>query len=116
MDKHAVVASLRKRYLTEYPKSNRLAERLAFFEDIRDSAAACGAHAWESFAEGERARTLQDYEEALKAHERAIELDPDFAYPWNGKGIVLVEQKLYDEAIAAYDRASALGTSRNSPH
>jgi tetratricopeptide (TPR) repeat protein len=108
MDRHAVVASLRKRYLTEYTKINRRAKRVAFWEDIRDSAAACGAHAWESFAEGEHARTLQDYEEALEACDSAIELDPDFAYPWNGKGNVLSDQKRYDEAIAAYDRAIEL--------
>ncbi|WP_448337817.1 tetratricopeptide repeat protein, partial [Chloroflexus aurantiacus] len=39
------------------------------------------------------------------AYQRAIALDPQYAYPWNGLGNVYRQQGRYDEAIAAYQRA-----------
>lgn len=47
-------------------------------------------------------------QEAFAAYNRAIELDPTFAAPWNGKGYVLGAEGRYREALAAYDRAIAL--------
>ncbi len=46
--------------------------------------------------------------EALAAHERAIELKPDYAHAWNTKGFALTGLKRYSEALAAYCRALEL--------
>ena len=40
---------------------------------------------------------------------------PEFASPWNGKGNVLDEQKRYDEALAAYEKAITLDPEFVSP-
>ena len=48
------------------------------------------------------------YQEALAAFEQAIQLDPDDASIYNGKGLVLSELKRYQEALAAYERAIRL--------
>ena len=42
---------------------------------------------------------------SLKRRSHSI---PEFAYPWNGKGNVLYDQKRYDEALEAYEKALAL--------
>ena len=42
-------------------------------------------------------------EEALKAYDKAIELNPKDAYAWLGKGIALLELGRYEEALEAYD-------------
>src|SRR5450759_2542293 len=49
-----------------------------------------------------------DYEEALKAYEQALHLDPNDARAYNGKGNALYNLKLYNEALAAYEQAVRL--------
>ena len=46
------------------------------------------------------------YDEAIKAYDEAIRLDPNDADAWNNKGIALNTQGKYDEAIKAYERPS----------
>ena len=48
------------------------------------------------------------YDEAIKAYDEAIRLDPNYADAWNNKGIALDDQGKYDEAIKAYDEAIRL--------
>ncbi len=48
------------------------------------------------------------HEEAIAAYRRAIELDPEFAYPHNGLGNVYYQQGRHEEAIAAFERAIEL--------
>ena len=45
------------------------------------------------------------YDEAIKAFDRAIELNPQYADAWYNKGLALDHQGKYDEVIKAYDRA-----------
>ena len=45
------------------------------------------------------------YDEAIKAYEEAIRLDPNYVDAWYNKGIALDSQGKYDEAIKAYDEA-----------
>ncbi|NLX50389.1 MAG: tetratricopeptide repeat protein [Methanospirillum sp.] len=42
---------------------------------------------------------------AIASDELAIDLNPEDAYSWNNRGIVLVEQGKFATAVAAYDRA-----------
>ena len=48
------------------------------------------------------------YDDAIKAYDEAIRLDPNLASAWNEKGKVLFMQRLYDSAIQAYDEAISL--------
>jgi tetratricopeptide (TPR) repeat protein len=45
------------------------------------------------------------YEEAIKCHDKAIEIDPEYAYAWNNKGNSLHYMGRYEEAIKCYDKA-----------
>lgn len=47
-------------------------------------------------------------DEALAAFEKAVDLDPSHAWAWNGKGIVLLEQRMYREAAVAFAQATRL--------
>ena len=42
---------------------------------------------------------LQQYENALEAYNTAIQLDPKFANPWNGKGLTYIE---LEDHLTAY--------------
>ena len=48
------------------------------------------------------------YDEAIKAYNEAIRLDPEDAEAWFGKGSALDSLGKYDEAIKAYDEAIRL--------
>jgi tetratricopeptide (TPR) repeat protein len=55
-------------------------------------------------------------DEAIAAYQRAIQLDPKFAYPHNGLGNVYSDLGNYDDAIAAYQRAIQLDPKFAAPH
>ncbi|GAB4426184.1 MAG: hypothetical protein OHK0039_44110 [Bacteroidia bacterium] len=55
------------------------------------------------------------YQEALKAFDQAIALDPQDANPWNGKGIVLNTLGQHPEALTAFDQAIALDPQFSYP-
>jgi len=66
----------------------------------------------------EKGLNLEDQgklDEALKAYEKAIELDPKLSNPWNGKGNVFLDQKKYDEALKAYEKAIELDPKSAHP-
>jgi len=107
-DRSETIETMRERYLHEYRYLHKKSDRIAFFEDIGDMAAEAGASAWKRFADGMSASLREDMEAALAFFEEALALDPEFAYPWNGKVIVLHNQKRYDEAMAAYEKAISL--------
>jgi tetratricopeptide (TPR) repeat protein len=52
---------------------------------------------------------LRRPEEALKAFDKAIELDPKFAQAYQGKGLSLRELERHEEADKAFKRAKELG-------
>ncbi|MEG4525230.1 CHAT domain-containing tetratricopeptide repeat protein [Microcoleus sp. C2D2] len=47
---------------------------------------------------------LGQYEEAIAAYDKALEIDPKFHCAWNGKGITLNYLGRYSEAIAAFKK------------
>ena len=51
---------------------------------------------------------LVKYDEAIKAFNESIRLDPSHAAAWYSKGKALYNQDKYDEAIQAYDEAIKL--------
>jgi tetratricopeptide (TPR) repeat protein len=55
-------------------------------------------------------------DEAIAAHQRAIELDPTFATPHNNLGVVYSDLGRQDEAIAAFQRAIELDPDFAAPH
>ena len=49
-----------------------------------------------------------EYELALKAFDKAIELKPDYAAAWHNRGVVLGKLGRHDEALKAHDKAIGL--------
>ena len=66
----------------------------------------------ECFNKGGTLVDLGRYEEALKSYDKAIELNPDDANAWYGKGIALVNlgrhEKSYDKALESLSKAIEL--------
>jgi tetratricopeptide (TPR) repeat protein len=62
----------------------------------------------EAGARGEGLHVQGRFAEALAAYERALELDPKFAFAWTGKGTMLYFLGRDEEALAAFERALAL--------
>ncbi|MDA0269366.1 MAG: tetratricopeptide repeat protein, partial [Cyanobacteria bacterium] len=58
----------------------------------------------------------KDYDKAIEAYQKAIALDPKFAYPHNNLGNVYKAQGDYDKAIDAYQNAIKLDPKYASPH
>lgn len=54
---------------------------------------------------GASLKRLGKREEAMQYFERAVELDPTFAFAWAGKGAILDDMGLLEDAIRCYDRA-----------
>ena len=82
-----------------------LAERM----DNRRLAAWCWNNLGNVYAD------LGRYDEAVEAYKKAVELDPDDAYPWNGLGEVYRHLGRYDEAIKAYQKAIELDANYAYP-
>jgi tetratricopeptide (TPR) repeat protein len=59
--------------------------------------------------EGNALWGLKRYEEALAAYEQALRLDPNFAFAYNNKGIILEHLGRKREAQQAHERARELG-------
>jgi tetratricopeptide (TPR) repeat protein len=58
--------------------------------------------------EGNTLVDLKHYKEALAAYEQAVRLDPNYAYAYCNKGIVLNKLRRYKEALVALDQAHGL--------
>ena len=61
------------------------------------------------FEQGSNLADQGKKEEALKAYEKAIELDPKFANPWNGRGLALKALGRKSQAVECFARAKELG-------
>jgi tetratricopeptide (TPR) repeat protein len=46
-----------------------------------------------------------EYSVAIWCYDKALELDPDFAWAWNNKGVLLRDAGKYDLAIECFDNA-----------
>jgi tetratricopeptide (TPR) repeat protein len=79
-----------------------------------------GLSAEEFIRRGEEARKVRLYDEALVWYGRAARLAPDVGDPWYDVGLLYEEQQQWQQALAAYERASALGRFRqvgsSGPH
>lgn len=53
---------------------------------------------------------------ALREYARAIELDPNFAKPYNGMGLVLAEKRDYASARSAFEKAISLAPDFAPPY
>ncbi len=70
--------------------------------------APAGSTAEDEFNRGLRARTVKDWNGAVAAFRRAVDLQPTFAEGWNGLGYALRNQGKYAESLKAYDEALRL--------
>ena len=48
---------------------------------------------------------INKYDEAIKAFDKAIEINPQYSLAWYNKGRALYKLNKFDEAIKAYDKA-----------
>jgi tetratricopeptide (TPR) repeat protein len=69
------------------------------------TSAQCQQTAEDWFNKGTALGKQGKYDEANKAFDEAIRLDPNHAVLWYNKGFALDEQGKLDEAIKAYDEA-----------
>jgi len=73
--------------------------------------APAAASAEDEFNRGLRARTAKDWNGAVAAFRRAVELKPGYAEAWNGLGYALRNQGKYPDSLKAYDEALRLRPS-----
>ena len=113
-DRSKAVEAMRERYLVEYRRIYRKDDRIAFFEGVSERASAAGALVWKTFADAMSAWLRKELGAALALSEKAIALDPEWAYPWNGKGNVLQSQGRHEETSKALEKAIALMKSNGN--
>jgi len=66
----------------------------------------CSPSCW--LDKGDKYLTNESYDLAARCYDKAIQLDPEDAIPWNNKGFALAAQGKYNEAIQACDEAIRL--------
>ena len=108
----------RDRYCTVQSKGDWSAERISTEEsgnlnEVKNDARKMGdqkdiqsADDW--IDNGDALQQQLKCDEALKAYNRAIELDPNNARAWSGRGSALHELGNYGEAVQTYDKALEL--------
>jgi len=79
-------------------------ESLALYEEM-DPEVTRKARAMVLDNKGRAWAKLGQYRKAMEAHTRAIALVPNFLLPWNNKGLLLLSQKRYDEALRCFEEA-----------
>ncbi len=60
--------------------------------------------AWELLNKGVALGSLRRYNEAIDCYDKAIRINPEFAYAWHNKGTALDNLGNYNEAITCYDK------------
>ena len=55
--------------------------------------------------QGNTLYNLKNYDRALQAYEKALEIRPEYAEAWQGKGDVLQALQQYQEALESYEKA-----------
>jgi tetratricopeptide (TPR) repeat protein len=60
-------------------------------------------------------RELKQYDDAIAAYRKAIELDPKYAHPWHNLGNIYYDQGCSDKAISAYNQAIGIDIRRAAP-
>ncbi len=61
------------------------------------------------------ANEMSQFDDAIKALDRATELDPQLNYAWNEKGVIYEQQGNFGEAIKCYDKAIEIDPSWSVP-
>ena len=90
-------------------RSDRYPDVSAFIAAIHMSAIQKSKEQW--LDEGNQLYNHAHYQEALKAYERAIQLDPGFAEAHDARGDALFSLNRSQEALAAYEQAIHLDAS-----
>jgi len=60
---------------------------------------------WHHLFSGLTLTRLKQYEEAIECFDKAVELDPSFAAPLNGKGAAYEKLKKFKDAMECYKKA-----------
>jgi len=90
-----------------YEEADQVYQKITGLNFTGESADRRLANAWRG--RGNALAKLEDYNESLRAFERAVELNAENApYAWTGKGDALLASGRLDEAVKAYNRALEL--------
>jgi len=54
---------------------------------------------------------LKDHKKAIEYLNKAIEIEPNFAFPYYNKGLLLLQRKQYDGALECFDKSIQLNPS-----
>ena len=54
---------------------------------------------------------MGNYDEALKDYDKAIELDPNYTFAYNNRGLAFYKLDKFEEALKDYDKAIELDPS-----
>jgi len=88
-DRPQTSKTMRDRYLYEYRRIYRKADRIAFFEEMSEIAAAAGAMVWKTFADAMSAWLRRDLGAALALTEEAIALVGSLPRPADHRGAAI---------------------------
>ena len=58
---------------------------------------------------------MEQYDQAISAFQKSIDLDSKAPFPWNGLGNVYLKQKQYEQAISVYQKAIEINPEFASP-
>lgn len=116
---HSVLFPIIQKCLAKKPD-----DRLADFHELRDELAQIWKRstdlqvptcripeitsAREINQQGVAMKHLGRFDEALKHHDRAIEIDPTLPNAWNDKGVALWSLSLLDEALECFEKAISM--------
>ena len=63
---------------------------------------------------GDALYNLNQFNEAIKAYDKAIEINPQNSDAWNYKGLALGKLNNHEDAMKAYDKASEIAQQKST--
>lgn len=95
-----------ERYMMGNCKS--LKSKIAVSEKQREKSLSTNKEALKLYYEGIDESKKENHQKAAKKYEKAVEIDPEFAFAWDNLGLCYRKLEKYDEAIEAYKKSLAI--------
>ncbi len=115
MSKKKAIQKIRTQYLKGSKRTTNTSEVIVVLEGLEKEALKNDLKEYATFFRGCILSRKKDYKAAIVALKKAIELDNDFAFPWNVLGNVYFKQKDFKAAIVAYKKAIKLDNKLEFP-
>jgi len=108
LEKQEAVRLIRKKYIEEYKKHTSKKAKIAFFSELLKIADENLPDEYQYWCSGHLSLAKSELSVAVGFFKKSLEIDSEYAYPWNGLGLVYREQKNYAQAIEAFEKAISL--------